>query len=167
MSAGLEGGWLSFVGASEKRRLAPYPADWAQGSDAELAALCATARRAAPTRIVRTAPTATSAGGTRIDVTTQRSHSADRDADRPPTERAPRAGRERDTGNVDDADGVESVVRDFTHEARASGTAAIEAMVRLRAALQARFPGEHPVARDMRRVRRWFVDAYYFERDDP
>lgn len=170
VSAGLEGGWLSFVGEAEKRRLAPFPPDWEVLGEAELASLCERARRASPTRIVRTPPTATSAGGTRIDISTELNRAEDRGAPRTIVV-DDRRGREAtgDDGHatdVSDTDGVERVVRDFTHHARASGTPAIETMIRLRAALQERFPGEHPVARDMRRIRRWFVDAYYFERDE-
>ena len=168
VSAGLEGGWLSFVGESSKRRLAPYPPDWEQRTDAELASLCAEARRAAPTRIVRTPATATSAGGTRIDVSTHLRRPDPPEGERGPERRSePRDDTTDEGGEVADVDGVEAVVRDFTHAARASGSAAIETMVRLRTALQDRFPGAHPVARDMRRVRRWFVEAYYFERDKP
>ena len=158
VTAGLEGGWLSFVGEEEKRRLAPFPREWVSMADEELAALCAGARRALPSRITRTPPTATSAGGTHIDVLTS--------APRADRAEVGGASRTRDTAEASDTDDVEAVVRDFTHAARAAGVAAIETMVRLRATLQERFPGEHPVARDMRRVRRWFVDAYYFEREN-
>jgi hypothetical protein len=33
-------GWLLFQSETEKRRLAPYPADWGRLSEFELAALC-------------------------------------------------------------------------------------------------------------------------------
>jgi hypothetical protein len=43
----LEGGWLTFQTPTEKRRLAPIPAQWMTLSDHELAILC---RRARPYR---------------------------------------------------------------------------------------------------------------------
>ncbi|HET7230021.1 MAG TPA: hypothetical protein VFJ16_08475 [Longimicrobium sp.] len=46
-SAGLERGWVCFQCESEKRRLAPPPADWQTAPDEELEALC---RAAAPAR---------------------------------------------------------------------------------------------------------------------
>jgi hypothetical protein len=59
--------------------------------------------------------------------------------------------------------GVEATVRRFAHEARARGQPAIDAMVQLKALLQAQF-GEQPAdARDIKSVRRWFVETYYFE----
>jgi len=33
-------GWLAFQNAAEKRRLAPYPQEWAKASDATLEQLC-------------------------------------------------------------------------------------------------------------------------------
>ena len=42
-------GWLSFVSATgERRRLSPYPADWARVSDFEIAHWCAKAERVPP-----------------------------------------------------------------------------------------------------------------------
>jgi hypothetical protein len=43
---------------------------------------------------------------------------------------------------------------------------AIEAMVRLKALLARIYTDPGSAAHDLRSVRRWFVDAYYFERDD-
>ena len=39
----LAAGWLAFESQSEKRRLAPIPAEWTALSDEDLAALCAQA----------------------------------------------------------------------------------------------------------------------------
>lgn len=39
----LEGGWLAFEGAGERRRLTPIPPDWLELSDADLNALLARA----------------------------------------------------------------------------------------------------------------------------
>jgi hypothetical protein len=44
----LEGGWLTFQTATEKRRLSPIPSHWMALGDEELAELC---RRARPYRI--------------------------------------------------------------------------------------------------------------------
>jgi hypothetical protein len=59
---------------------------------------------------------------------------------------------------------VEGTVRAFAHRARALGLPAIEALVRLRVLLQTNHPEPDSEARDLRRVRRWFVETYYFER---
>ena len=60
---------------------------------------------------------------------------------------------------------VEATVRDFAHQARAHRLPAIEAMVRLKALLARTFPEPSSPARNVRAVRRWFVEAYYFDRD--
>jgi hypothetical protein len=67
---------------------------------------------------------------------------------------------------VRDGDSVEDTVREFAHQARATGLPAIEAMVRLKALLTRVFTDPTSPARDVRAVRRWFVDAYYFKRDN-
>jgi hypothetical protein len=47
------GGWLAFETRGEKRRLAPFPADWEDKNDAELEALCANAISVpAPRRLI-------------------------------------------------------------------------------------------------------------------
>jgi len=43
-------GWLAFHTMGERRRLAPFPADWAQRSDEELVALCDQAEQVTPPR---------------------------------------------------------------------------------------------------------------------
>ncbi|MEO5816869.1 MAG: hypothetical protein ABIT20_16475 [Gemmatimonadaceae bacterium] len=141
VSAGLEGGWLAFVSESGKRRLAPYPTAWESVPATELERLCETARRANPTRLS----------------TEPRS--------RPVRARSPDVDAQDDAPNL-----VREAVRVFAHEARAARVPAIEAMVRLKTMLAGRFLGEHSAletradAADLRRVRRWFVEAYYFER---
>ncbi|MEO5816520.1 MAG: hypothetical protein ABIT20_14700 [Gemmatimonadaceae bacterium] len=141
VSAGLERGWLAFVSAAGKRRLAPYPPAWESAPVQELERLCESARRAKPTQL--------SVSGPRL--------------------LAPRVVEA--TAVSDDRESlVRDVVRSFAHEARASRLPAIEAMVRLKTMLAVRFLGEnadaatHADASDLRRVRRWFVEAYYFER---
>lgn len=65
---------------------------------------------------------------------------------------------------------VRDAVRVFAREARAARLPATAAMVRLKGTLSERFLGENSAsetradAADLRRVRRWFVEAYYFER---
>jgi hypothetical protein len=61
---------------------------------------------------------------------------------------------------------VEATVRAFAQQARTLGLPAIEAMMRLKALLLTAHPGPDSEARDKRQVRRWFVETYYFERDD-
>jgi hypothetical protein len=143
VSAGLEKGWLAFISATEKRRLAPYPSTWASASIAELERLCEAARRATPTRLPSVAQ-----GSLRIRTGPPRA--AALDASAPAM--------------------VRDVVRSFALDARAHKLPAIEAMVRLKSMLGERFGGEdvsaatRADAADMRQVRRWFVEAFYFER---
>ena len=149
VSPGLERGWLSFVSPAEKRRLAPFPATWDTASDRELAQLCATARIANPPRY----PGVERRAVPRDEV--------------PFAVPGPVSPRETDdgTGAV-----VREVIRSFATDARAQRVPAIEALVRLKALLVTRFSGtDVPMATamaasDMRRVRRWFVESYYFER---
>lgn len=141
VSAGLERGWLSFTSGQQKRRLAPFPADWEAVATSELERLCAQARVAdsrlgnrTPKPRIRTPAAAT------IET-----------PDMPPA--------------IGDVAEVEAFVRAFAHESRTLKMPAVEAMVRLKAALLERFPGTGHAARDNRLVRRAFVDAYYFERE--
>ena len=46
----LADGWLAFQTEGERRRLAPYPDEWAEMTDAELEALCRRAVVVAPPR---------------------------------------------------------------------------------------------------------------------
>jgi hypothetical protein len=46
LTAGLDGGWLCFENALEKRRLTPIPEDWQRCSAAELEQYCRAANRA-------------------------------------------------------------------------------------------------------------------------
>jgi hypothetical protein len=139
VSAGLEGGWLAFACGEQKRRLAPFPADWATSSDDELAHLCETARRALAPRYP-------------LDGLPR------------PRIRRPQALDEATSDTSTPAE-VETTVREFARQARARGLPAVAAMLELKVLLQDRHPGSDSVARDRRLVRRWFVEAYYFERD--
>ena len=157
VSAGLEHGWLSFTSERGKRRLAPFPSEWESVPELELERLCGLARVANAARYPRE--------GGRSDVE-QRSQL--------PADRAVRAGSRHADARAADELEEESLVRDtvraFAHDARAHKLPAIEAMVRLKALLVERYGGEDvaPATRkdasDMRRVRRWFVEAFYFER---
>ena len=158
VSAGMEEGWLAFVSGDRKRRLAPFPSEWQSADVVELERLCVRARVARATGLGRERD-----GSARI------SSAAARLA--VPRIRAPLRGREgAPDGELLDststsADPVERTVRRFAHEARARGLPAIEAMVQLKALLGRTYPEASSVARDLRSVRRWFVEAYYFERD--
>lgn len=152
VSPGLEKGWLSFVSEAEKRRLAPFPATWETSSVDALERLCASARVANPARYPGTERRAL-----------PRDVSAVRPRPRAPEVKAPEADDPR--GAV-----VREAIRSFATDARAHDLPAIEALVRLKALLSARFTGADmdaatvAAATDMRRVRRWFVESYYFER---
>jgi hypothetical protein len=136
VSTGLEQGWLAFVSGQTKRRLAPYPPSWETAAVPELERLCALARAAPTPRYVFD------------EKRPQRQQEAERLPDASPSDVA-----------------MESTVRDFAHEARARGLPAIEAMIQLKLLIAERYPDPASGARDMRRLRRWFVEAYYFERN--
>lgn len=156
VSPGMEKGWLTFASATGKRRLAPFPAAWETVAETELERLCTTAR------VVESAP---SGRQTTRGSGEQAALPVGQSSGRPRTREAEPVAEERE---LDDSP-VRDVVRAFAHEARASKLPAIEAMMRLRALLSERYGGNdvEPVVRadatDMRRVRRWFVDAFYFE----
>jgi hypothetical protein len=162
VTAGLERGWLSFVSSREKRRLAPIPPDWTSLDDAELERLCGMARVARPAASALQSPSAEHPG-----------------TDAAPRTRVPRIRPVRTTLAADggelpivssatSADSVEDTVRQFAHQARSHQVPAIEAMVRLKTLLGRVYADPASPARDLRAVRRWFVEAYYFERNtDP
>lgn len=149
VSAGLENGWLAFVSGETKRRLAPYPAEWGRATADELERLCASARHAPPSKfpLRRTLKP-------RLRRDTG-SHTVIAPADQPVAE-----GEGAERRSV-----VETTVRTFAHEARTRGLPAVAAMLELKALLLDVHPEPDSPARDRPRVRRWFVDAYYFERD--
>ncbi len=152
VSPGLEKGWLSFVSASQKRRLAPFPASWETATARDLEQLCASARLARPARYPG--------------------------VERRAIPRTGRPGVKRSTSasspalDLDDGSGelVREAIRSFAREARAQNLPAIEALVRLKALLILRFTGADvapltaAAATDMQRVRRWFVESFYFDR---
>ena len=150
VSHGLEKGWLSFVSTSGKRRLAPFPPGWREIPAPELERLCAGARVANPSRFSDDQPRVRAPRITRSE------------PPRPPV--ATPAEEIGDAGLVRDA------VRVFAQEARQEKIPAIAAMVRLKAMLAERYGGLEADAAtradlaDVRRIRRWFVEAYYFER---
>ena len=156
VSAGLEKGWLSFVSDAGKRRLAPFPSVWREATDLELERLCAQARVAKPARFNEQSTSAV--GGQSFatpysGVRTQGPVSV--------AEVVPPAGGD---------DVVRTMVRAFAQEARLKKLPAIEAMVRLKGLLHERYGGAdaapevRAVATDVPRVRRWFVEAFYFDR---
>lgn len=139
VSPGLEGGWLAFACGDNKRRLAPIPSAWQTSSDAELEALCESARRAQPPRFP---------------------------AGRPPRPRIrPSVLDAEVVPQGEAAANVESTVRAYAHSARARGLPAVAAMLELKTLLLQRHPEPGSEASDRQLVRRWFVEAYYFERD--
>lgn len=141
MSQGLEDGWLAFMSSGGKRRLAPFPTEWEGASEAELERLCKSARPATPTHYPK---------------------------------REPRIARTPHEGSrvVSAASEVHVAVRAFARDARARKLPAIEAMLKLRMLLTERFAGaDVPLElraeiEDRKRIRQWFVDAFYFERHD-
>jgi hypothetical protein len=162
VSAGLELGWLAFVSGSLKRRLAPFPKEWQSADTAELERLCQQARAANASRIAPPPPVGGVADATpaepRARMPRLRRWKERSDA-QPPAELPIGA-----TASSDDP--VEQTVRRFAQEARTHRLQAIEAMVQLKALLARVYTSPTSDARNLRAVRRWFVEAYYFERDE-
>ena len=164
VSAGMEMGWLAFVSGGVKRRLAPFPSDWDTISLSELERLCASARQA---RSQTVSLDGQQRPGIRRSIT-GRPAPLPQPTERPVGElaRSPRATPSTGLLSIKgEGSPVEQRVRSFAHEARVANLPAIEAMVRLKAQLLTLFPAADSEARDMRSVRRWFVEAYYFERE--
>ena len=157
VSAGLEKGWLSFVSDSGKRRLAPFPTVWREATDVELERLCEQARVARPPRF--NAQPTSAVGGRSF---AKRYDSVPAASSALPVEGPPPEGSDEEV--------VRAVVRGFARDARLNKLPAIEAMVRLKALLHERHGGPdaapelRAVATDVARVRRWFVEAFYFDR---
>ncbi|MEP7001346.1 MAG: hypothetical protein ABI969_12760 [bacterium] len=156
VSAGLEKGWLSFVSGGSRRRLAPFPENWSTMTDTELERLCAAARVATSAQVLR----ARSGGA--------KDHSV---AEESVVAKASSAVTDISAGKKPEKQSrVRDTVRLFAHEARVSRLPAIEAMVRLKSILADTYGGgqvdesSRAEAADLRLVRRWFVDAFYFDR---
>lgn len=159
VTAGLELGWLSFASDGQKRRLAPIPPNWQALDDAELERLCGMARVARPATLAaesRLGVPAAPVEATRTRVPRIRPARI--------TQALPEEGELPIVSAATSTDSVEDTVREFAHQARSHRLPAIEAMVRLKALLGRVYPGPGSPARDLRAVRRWFVDTYYFER---
>jgi hypothetical protein len=161
VSPGLERGWLAFVSGSRKRRLAPFPAEWQTADTTLLEQLCQRARAAQATGFAgatsgtRDTPDATSDARARTPrIRPRRERVEDGPVVALPLEVA-----------ANSSDPVEQTVRRFAHEARGRRLPAIEAMVQLKALLARVYPSVDSEARNLRAVRRWFVETYYFDRD--
>lgn len=139
VSPGLEHGWLAFSSGDNRRRLAPFPSGWESSTDSELETLCESARRVEPSRAPANAILRPRIRPSRLD--------------------------SESTNAVASPANVEATVRNFAHQARARGLPAVSAMLELKSLLQQRYPAPESAAHDRHRIRRWFVDAYYFERE--
>jgi hypothetical protein len=163
VSSGLEQGWLSFTSPNVKRRLAPVPVAWETSSDPELERLCSIARLVPPATHVFE-PTSRDRRR-KQDEPAEKQDTGQRRRASDVVEMWPRvATSEEPSAAVETQDaGVEATVRRFAHEARARGQPAIDAMVQLKALLQEQFGDQDADTRDIKSVRRWFVETYYFE----
>lgn len=160
VSAGLEQGWLAFVSPAQKRRLAPFPTTWHSADAVELERLCGLARAARPTGIARRDP-------------------ASHGTDTPERIRVPRIRRSQESAVINGANelpiaatastaqSVEQTVRAFAQQARAQGLPAVGAMIQLKALLARVYREPASPAQDLRAIRHWFVEAYYFDGIDP
>jgi hypothetical protein len=149
--AGLEQGWLSFASGVERRRLAPYPAEWQRLSPEQLEALRGDAMLAAPPRF--SGPERRIAGASAARGVTSWSRRSD---DRPD----PATLAETTAATVQPT--VQQIVARFARDARTNHQAVVPAMIALKAFLAKQETSEGVT--DPRLVRRWFVDAYYFDR---
>jgi hypothetical protein len=164
VSGGLEQGWLAFMSGERKRRLAPFPPEWRTAPESELERLCAAARAVSPTRFPFDLNSRDRRGKEREAIGTADTGERRRADD---SAAAGLAETHLDVPNAavqSGVEGVEPTVRWFAHQARARGLPAIDAMVQLKALLHEKFVEPDSDARDLRLVRRWFVEAYYFER---
>jgi hypothetical protein len=162
VSPGLENGWLAFASGEHKRRLSPFPETWEGMNDAELEALCESARIAPAPRYPldrRLRPRIK-----RSTLDSELAKTTDSTDGRESTDTAS-ASTEGSSTPAGGPGSVEHTVRSFAHEARARGLAAVAAMLELKTLLLQRHPEPDSQARDRQLVRRWFVEAYYFERD--
>ena len=182
VSVGLELGWLAFGSGATKRRLAPIPDNWQAVDDVELERLCGLARAvkskaeddqgAQPAVAARpdsaAAAAATGGAGSSRDAPDSPARM------RVPRIRQPREHTARPSGGAlailatatSDAP-VEATVREYARQARELDLPAIEAMVQLKGLLARVYTDAGSDARDLRAVRRWFVEAFYFERGVP
>lgn len=151
VSPGLERGWLTFASEGQKRRVAPYPADWAKLPAPELERLCASARVAAPPRFP-VIPRRRPPGSPRRmppGLAAPDSHA--------PTSQTPLDPLSSPPGTST----LEMAVRAFAHRARADSQPAVAALMALKAHLAAE-RSDHADA-DPRSIRRWFIESFYFE----
>lgn len=183
VSAGLEHGWLAFGSGTVRRRLAPIPDNWQTVNDEELERLCGRARVVADR--AEKEEGAPRAAMTDADVGTDRSPAGGRTREarttpdsssrtRVPRIRSAREHVPRPSGGTlailttaTSDDSVESTVREYARQARELDLPAIEAMVQLKGLLVRVYTEANSEARDLRAVRRWFVEAFYFERGAP
>jgi hypothetical protein len=163
VSGGLEQGWLAFTNGDTKRRLAPFPPGWETVSEPELERLCTTARAVSPPKYPLDPITRDRRRKDREAATTPDTGERRRADDAPGAEDRAASVNGPGTPGEAEAGPVEVTVRRFAHQARARSLPAIEAMVQLKALLQEQFPERESDARDLRLVRRWFVEAYYFD----
>jgi hypothetical protein len=163
VTGGLEQGWLAFVSGDTKRRLAPVPGEWESAPAPELERLCALARGVPAPRHPFDAATMERRRRERDAGVAQDTGEPRRAGDNAATElHAELAGVASKSA---EGDGVEATVRRFAQLARTRRQPAVAAMVELKALLRETFPAPDSEARETRRVRRWFVEAYYFERN--
>jgi hypothetical protein len=165
VSGGLEQGWLAFVSGDAKRRLAPVPGEWESAPTPELERLCALARGVPAARHRFDATTVERRRRERDAGVAQDTGERRRAADNAATELRTELELAGVASNPAEGDGVEATVRRFAHLARTRGQPAVAAMVELKALLRETFPAPDSEARETRRVRRWFVETYYFERN--
>jgi hypothetical protein len=164
VSGGLEQGWLAFMSGERKRRLAPFPPEWQTAPEPELERLCSVARAVSPTRYPFD-PSTRDRRGKEREAAGPADTGERRRADDSTAAALGAAHLEMPNATVGSGEeGVEMTVREFAHQARARRLPAIDAMVQLKALLHEKFAEPDSAARDLRLVRRWFVEAYYFER---
>jgi len=137
VTPGREAGWLTFVSAREKRRLAPPPAGWDIATLDQLEELCSRATLV-PFTATMGFPTFEMADATSVEV---------RRETRPAAELLSPQLRDR--------------IRDEARKARANKRPVIQAMTALRATLEAEGISAH--SDEFREARKLFLNVFYFE----
>jgi hypothetical protein len=137
VTPGREAGWLTFVSAKEKRRLAPPPAGWDLATLDQLEDLCSQATLV-PFAATTNFPTFEVADATSVEV---------RREARPVAELLSQQLR----------DGI----RDEARRARADKRPVIQAMTALRATLETQGISAH--SDEFREARKLFLNVFYFE----
>jgi len=156
VTPGRERGWLAFSSTLERRRLAPFPADWESATDEGLATLCAAAevvvqRHDEFIRERRRVPRLTRPAG---NDALQRPRS-ETDTSQPSATPSEPAAEAPSVPEID------AIILQHAHRCRADGTTVVAGMMGLRRMLADK--GISAGTDAFKNARRLFVSAFYFD----